>query len=153
VAATWSEADIPDLTGRTAVVTGASGGIGLEVARGLATKGAHVVLAVRRSERGEAAASAIRATSPRASLEVIALDLADLTSVRRFAEAFGSRVDALDLLINNAGVASVAAAHGGWLRVGFRDKSPGPLRADRPRAAGHDRVAEGSRRHRDKPGP
>jgi NAD(P)-dependent dehydrogenase (short-subunit alcohol dehydrogenase family) len=102
----WSEADIPDLTARTAVVTGASSGIGLEVARGLASKGAHVVLAVRSSERGQAAASAIRATSPDASLEVVGLDLADLASLHRFAGELRSRVDKLDLLINNAGVAS-----------------------------------------------
>ena len=105
MASPWSEVDIPDLIGKTAVVTGASSGIGLEVARGLASKRAHVVLAVRSTERGEAAASAILATSPRASMEVLSLDLADLASVHRFAEALGSRIDAIDLLINNAGVA------------------------------------------------
>jgi NAD(P)-dependent dehydrogenase (short-subunit alcohol dehydrogenase family) len=88
------------------VVTGASSGIGLEVARGLASTGAKVVLAVRRIERGQAATSAILASSPRASLEVMALDLADLTSVRRFAEALGSRPASIDLLINNAGEGS-----------------------------------------------
>jgi NAD(P)-dependent dehydrogenase (short-subunit alcohol dehydrogenase family) len=103
-----TEADIPDLSGRAAVVTGASSGIGLEVARGLATQGAHVVLAVRSSERGQVAAAAIRATSPRASLDVLLLDLADLASVHRFAETLGSRLDALDLLINNAGVGSAS---------------------------------------------
>lgn len=102
----WSEADIPELTGVTALVTGASSGIGLEVARGLASRGAHVVLAVRSLERGQAAASAILATSPRASLEVMALDLADLGSVHRFAKGVGSKLPALDRLINNAGVAS-----------------------------------------------
>jgi NAD(P)-dependent dehydrogenase (short-subunit alcohol dehydrogenase family) len=104
----WSVADIPDLTGGTAVVTGANRGIGLEVARGLAGKGAHAVLAVRRTERGEAAAAAIQATSPGASLEVMALDLADLASVHRFAAAIRSRWQALDLLINNAGVGSAS---------------------------------------------
>jgi NAD(P)-dependent dehydrogenase (short-subunit alcohol dehydrogenase family) len=102
----WSGADLRDLTGTTAVVTGASSGIGLEVARGLAHKDAHVVLAVRSSERGQAAIAAIRTSSPQASLEVMALDLADLSTVHRFAEALESKVDALDLLINNAGVAS-----------------------------------------------
>jgi len=104
----WSVADMPDLTGMTAVVTGANRGIGLEVARGLAGQGAHVVLAVRRPERGEAAAAAIRATSPVAWLEVMALDLADLASVHRFAAAIRSRWEELDLLINNAGVGSAS---------------------------------------------
>src|SRR5919109_2047373 len=106
MARAWSEADIQDLNGATAVVTGASSGIGLEVARGLASKNAHVVLAVRSLERGQVAAAAIRATSPRAWLEVTALDLADLASVHRFAEGLGLKLRALDLLINNAGVAS-----------------------------------------------
>lgn len=90
----------------TAVVTGASWGIGLEVARGLAARQAHVVLAVRSRGRGQAAASAILATNPNASLEVVELDLADLASVRRFAETVRSRLDRLDLLINNAGIGS-----------------------------------------------
>ena len=111
----WSVADIPDLGGVTAVVTGANRGIGLEIVRGLATKGAHVVLAVRRPEHGEAAAALMRATSPRLSLEVatsprlslevMRLDLADLASVHRFAEALGSKQGTLDLLVNNAGAA------------------------------------------------
>ena len=97
---------MPDLAGKTAVVTGASSGIGAEVARGLALKGAHVVLAVRSPERGQATVSAIRAANPRGSLEILQLDLADLASVHRFADALESRLRALDLLINNAGVAS-----------------------------------------------
>jgi len=106
MATAWSEADIPDLNGVTAVVTGANRGIGLEVVRGLATKRARVVLAVRRQESGEAAAASLRATSPRVSLEVMSLDLADLASVHRFAEALGSRLGTLDLLVNNAGAGS-----------------------------------------------
>jgi len=104
----WTAADMPDLTGMTAVVTGANRGIGLEVARGLAGNGAHVVLAVRRTGRGDAAAAAIRAASPGASLEVMTLDLADLASVHRFAAAARSRWQALDLLVNNAGVGSAS---------------------------------------------
>jgi NAD(P)-dependent dehydrogenase (short-subunit alcohol dehydrogenase family) len=106
MAKAWSEAAIPDLTGVTAVVTGASGGIGWEVARGLVGKGAQVVLAVRSIERGQAAASAIRRASSGALVEVMALDLADLASVHRFADALESRFGALGLLVNNAGVAS-----------------------------------------------
>jgi NAD(P)-dependent dehydrogenase (short-subunit alcohol dehydrogenase family) len=93
-------------SGMTALVTGASSGIGLEVTRGLACWGAHVVLAVRSIERGQAATSAILATSPGASLEVMVLDLADLASIHRFAGELRSSAVALDLLINNAGVAS-----------------------------------------------
>jgi NAD(P)-dependent dehydrogenase (short-subunit alcohol dehydrogenase family) len=102
---------VADGAGMTAVVTGANSGIGLEVARGLAARGAHVVLAVRSSERGQAAAAAIRATCPDASLVVMELDLANLATVRRFAEAFRSRLDGLDLLVNNAGVGSVTLRH------------------------------------------
>jgi NAD(P)-dependent dehydrogenase (short-subunit alcohol dehydrogenase family) len=108
MASAWSESDIPNLTGKTAVVTGANSGIGLEVARGLACRGAHVVMAVRRIERGQAAASTILASSPGAALEVMEVDLADLASVHRFAGALRSRLAALDLLINNAGVASTS---------------------------------------------
>ncbi|HXZ99099.1 MAG TPA: oxidoreductase [Candidatus Binatia bacterium] len=99
----WTEATIPDLHGVTAAVTGANRGIGLEIVRGMTSKGAHVVLAVRRPESGEAAAESIRAKFPDALLEVTRLDLADLASVRRFAETVGSRFTSLDLLINNAG--------------------------------------------------
>jgi NAD(P)-dependent dehydrogenase (short-subunit alcohol dehydrogenase family) len=107
----WTVTEIPDLTDMTAVVTGANRGIGLEVARGLACKGAHVVLAVRHSERGYAAVAAIQATSPGASLEVMTLDLADLASVYRFAGAFRTRWESLDLLINNAGMGSDSLRH------------------------------------------
>lgn len=102
---TWTQADIPDQSGRTVVVTGANSGIGFHAARGLAGAGADVVLAVRDSGRGEAAAQRIREDSPDARLTVLALDLADLSSVRAFAEAHAERrEDGLDLLVNNAGV-------------------------------------------------
>ncbi|HJF75484.1 MAG TPA: SDR family NAD(P)-dependent oxidoreductase [Brevibacterium linens] len=87
---------IPDLTGRTALITGANSGLGRVTARVLAGRGAHVVLAVRNRAKGEAAA----ATMP-GSTEVRDLDLADLSSVRDFAEDF---TDPVDLLINNAGI-------------------------------------------------
>ena len=93
-----------DLTGRRAVVTGASGGLGEETARALAAHGAAVTIAARDAAKAEAAAERIRAGVPAAALEVRALDLADLASVRAFAEGFRADHDALDLLINNAGV-------------------------------------------------
>ncbi|MBD3943890.1 SDR family NAD(P)-dependent oxidoreductase [Microbacterium sp. NEAU-LLC] len=92
----WSTADIPDQAGRTFVVTGANSGLGLATARALAAAGAHVVLAVRDTTRGAAAAAGIPG-----STEVRRLDLADLASVRAFAGAWDRP---LDVLINNAGV-------------------------------------------------
>jgi len=92
----WNASHLPDLTGRTAVVTGANSGIGLTAATALAGAGAHVVFAVRDPQRGEAAARKVNG-----STEVRRLDLADLSSVREFAAAWDRP---LDLLINNAGV-------------------------------------------------
>ena len=100
----WSIADIPSLTGRTAVVTGANTGLGLETARELARHGAAVVLAVRVVGKGEAAAADIRASAPGADVVVQELDLASLASVRRAAASLRDRYDRIDLLINNAGV-------------------------------------------------
>jgi NAD(P)-dependent dehydrogenase (short-subunit alcohol dehydrogenase family) len=94
--------DIPSQTGRIAVITGANSGIGLEAARELARAGAHVVLACRDTGKGDAAAQAIRTAVPGAKLDVEALDLASLDSVRAFAGRYAR--ERLDLLINNAGV-------------------------------------------------
>ncbi|MFC8826013.1 oxidoreductase [Streptomyces sp. NPDC057137] len=96
---TWNVTDIPDLTGRTAIVTGANSGLGIATTAALARAGAHVVLAVRDPVRGQAAARTVRG-----STEVLRLDLADLSSVREFA---GSWDGPVDLLINNAGVMAV----------------------------------------------
>ncbi|NIL77333.1 oxidoreductase [Rhodococcus sp. B10] len=98
----WSTSDIPDQTGRTAVVTGANSGVGLATVEGLAGAGAHVVLAVRDVKRGETAASAVQG-----SVEVRRLDLADLSSVRAFAADWQGD---LDLLFNNAGVMNIPEA-------------------------------------------
>ncbi|AGZ41248.1 oxidoreductase [Actinoplanes friuliensis] len=89
-------ADLPDLTGRTAIVTGSNTGVGLSTARALAGAGARVVLAVRTTEKGRAAARTIRGDT-----EVRRLDLASLESVRAFAAGWQGPID---LLINNAGV-------------------------------------------------
>ncbi|MGQ4388108.1 oxidoreductase [Streptomyces sp. SAS_270] len=95
----WNASDIPDQTGRTAVVTGANSGLGIATVEALAGAGAHVVLAVRDVGRGEAAAATVKG-----SVEVRRLDLADLASVREFAAGWQGR---LDLLVNNAGVMNV----------------------------------------------
>ena len=93
-----------DLDGRVAAVTGASGGLGLETARALAARGAHVVLAARSVDKLDAAVGTIRAEFPDASLSTVLLDLADVASCRRAADDVLVSVDRLDLLINNAGV-------------------------------------------------
>jgi NAD(P)-dependent dehydrogenase (short-subunit alcohol dehydrogenase family) len=98
----WNTTDIPDQTGRTAVVTGANSGLGLATVEALAGAGAHVVLAVRDTARGTTAATTVRG-----SVEVRRLDLADLSSVREFAAGWHGD---LDLLINNAGVMNVPEA-------------------------------------------
>ncbi|MGH0034222.1 MAG: oxidoreductase [Myxococcota bacterium] len=100
----WSESDVPDLSGRTAVVTGANSGLGLETARVIAGAGARVVLACRDPGRAERALEAIRGRHPFADATAMALDLANLASIRDFAKAFEDRFERLDLLCNNAGV-------------------------------------------------
>ncbi|HUL98283.1 MAG TPA: SDR family NAD(P)-dependent oxidoreductase [Mycobacterium sp.] len=100
----WTTADIPDQTGRTAVITGANTGLGYETAKALAAKGAHVVLAVRNLDKGKDAAEQISTAIPGASVAVQQLDLSSLDSIRAAANELRSSHDAIDLLINNAGV-------------------------------------------------
>jgi NAD(P)-dependent dehydrogenase (short-subunit alcohol dehydrogenase family) len=100
----WTAEQMTDQTGRVAIVTGANTGIGLEAARELAKKGATVVIASRNATKAEAAAEDIRRDNPAGEVVVMILDLADLSSVKRFAREFRGRFDRLDLLINNAGV-------------------------------------------------
>jgi NAD(P)-dependent dehydrogenase (short-subunit alcohol dehydrogenase family) len=100
----WSEADVPDQSGRVVVVTGANTGIGYQTAAVLAYRGAHVVLAVRNLEKGNAALARIVAASPRADVTLQALDLSSLDSVRAAADALRTVYPRIDLLINNAGV-------------------------------------------------
>jgi NAD(P)-dependent dehydrogenase (short-subunit alcohol dehydrogenase family) len=110
VIVSWSAADIPDQHGRTAVVTGANGGLGLETARQLAAKGAHVVMAVRNQKKAAAAADEIRAGVPDASLELVALDLSAQASVRAAAGQILAGHQSIDLLVNNAGVMGISEA-------------------------------------------
>jgi NAD(P)-dependent dehydrogenase (short-subunit alcohol dehydrogenase family) len=100
----WTTNDIPDQTGRTAVITGANTGLGYETAVALATKGANVVLAVRNTDKGKAAADLITKRTPGARVAVQELDLTSLESIRTAAEQLRSEYDTIDLLINNAGV-------------------------------------------------
>ncbi|WP_211765793.1 oxidoreductase [Kutzneria sp. CA-103260] len=99
----WTEADIPDQTGRTALVTGANAGLGFHEALQLAKHGAHVYVAARNPQRGEAAMVKLRQLAPAENLELVSLDLADLDSVRKLA----AELPSLDLLLNNAGVMAV----------------------------------------------
>ncbi|MFB4309034.1 oxidoreductase [Actinomadura sp. GTD37] len=98
----WTADDIPGLSGRRAIVTGANSGIGYHTALQLARHGASVVLACRSAERGQAAFDRMRKAAPGADIALGALDLADLSSVRTFAARHGD--GPLDVLVNNAGV-------------------------------------------------
>jgi NAD(P)-dependent dehydrogenase (short-subunit alcohol dehydrogenase family) len=100
----WAVADMPSLSGRVAVVTGANSGIGLIAARELARAGVSVVLACRNMVKGEVAIASVEASVPSAQVELAELDLGSLESVRDFAAGFGDSHERLDLLVNNAGV-------------------------------------------------
>jgi len=101
---TWNSTDIPDQTGRVAVVTGANGGLGLETARELARKGARVIMAARNLEKAAGAEQDIRSEIPNASLEIHKLDLGSLDSVGTFATNVLNAYEVIDILVNNAGV-------------------------------------------------
>ncbi len=88
----WTAGRIPDLSSKTILVTGGNSGIGYEAARQFARHGAHVVLACRDLQKAHAACNAIRSEHAQASLEVMELDLASLTSVRALAEAYRIRL-------------------------------------------------------------
>ncbi|MCB0862193.1 MAG: SDR family oxidoreductase [Solirubrobacterales bacterium] len=105
----WTADDIPDLKGRTAVVTGGNSGIGEIECRELAAHGARVILACRNEQKGEDAVARIRsdlgAAGSKAQIEVRKLDLASLDSVSKFADGLAAELpDGIDLLVNNAGV-------------------------------------------------
>ncbi|MCV7345167.1 SDR family NAD(P)-dependent oxidoreductase [Mycolicibacterium rhodesiae] len=100
----WTEADVPDQSGRIAIVTGSNTGLGFDTARVLAQHGAQVVMAVRDTAKGEAAAAEIRRAAPSAEVTVHKLDLGSLASVREAAAELGTAYPRIDLLINNAGV-------------------------------------------------
>ncbi len=103
----WSPADIPDQSGRTALVTGANSGLGLHTTIELARHGARVVMACRDAGRAEAAIGRVRTEVPAGSVELLTLDLASLASVEAAAGELSGRMDRLDLLVDNAGVMAV----------------------------------------------
>jgi NAD(P)-dependent dehydrogenase (short-subunit alcohol dehydrogenase family) len=101
--------DVPNQTGRTALITGANVGIGFETAKALAVRGARVVLACRNAEKMQAAARQIRAHAPGAHVDEVVCDLADLASVRSAAALVRDRLGHLDLLVNNGGIMALPA--------------------------------------------
>jgi NAD(P)-dependent dehydrogenase (short-subunit alcohol dehydrogenase family) len=100
----WSTDDIPDQTGKVAVITGANGGLGLASAKTLAAKGAHVVMAARDQDKAARARDEIVAEHPEASLEIVELDLGSLASVEAAADSIAAKHDRIDILMCNAGV-------------------------------------------------
>jgi NAD(P)-dependent dehydrogenase (short-subunit alcohol dehydrogenase family) len=119
---------VPDQTGKLVIVTGANSGTGREAAKRLAAAGAHVVMAVRSVAKGEAARAEILAAHPAARLEVRRIDLADLASVREFADGVIADGTPVDVLVNNAGVmtppARMATADGFELQFGSNYLGP-----------------------------
>lgn len=102
--AKWTAAQMLPQTGKTVLITGANSGIGYQAALELARHGAHVLLGVRNSAKGQQALQRLLREIPSANAEIVELDIASLQSVHSFAESFVSRGEALDILINNAGV-------------------------------------------------
>ena len=103
----WTTADIPNLSGKVIVITGANSGIGYETALAVAQNGATTILACRSMDKARAALADLQAQVPGARAEIMALDLASLESVRSFAAAFKAKYDRLDVLVNNAGIMMV----------------------------------------------
>jgi NAD(P)-dependent dehydrogenase (short-subunit alcohol dehydrogenase family) len=103
----FTEDSVPDQTGRTVLVTGANSGLGLEATRILAGRGARVLVACRSPEKGERAVAPLRAAFPSARMDLVALDLADLASVKSIGERLPLDVDGIDVLMNNAGVMAI----------------------------------------------
>jgi NAD(P)-dependent dehydrogenase (short-subunit alcohol dehydrogenase family) len=103
----WTTDDIPDLTGKVIIVTGANVGLGYESAKEFSRKGSHTIMACRSMEKGNAALARIKKEIPNARAEVMHLDLASLKSVHRFVDEFKSKHSSLDVLLNNAGIMMV----------------------------------------------
>ena len=104
---TWGLQNIPDQNGKLAIVTGGNSGIGWETAKALAKAGAHVIIAARSEQRGQETVRAIKEVVPKALVEAGVLNLASLASIAAFAHMLRERGQAIDLLINNAGVMAI----------------------------------------------
>lgn len=100
----WNVSDIPNLDGKVAVITGANSGLGLESAKALAGKGAHVVMAARNQDKAAAARDEILSVHPEASLEIVELDLGSFESTKRAAATIAAAHPKIDILLNNAGL-------------------------------------------------
>ena len=100
----WNVTKMPSQVGRIILVTGANSGLGFGTSKELARKGAKVIMAARNMDKGKNAMAAIRKEVPDADLVLMPLDLADLNSIKQFAESFKNQFSKLDVLINNAGV-------------------------------------------------
>jgi protochlorophyllide reductase len=103
----WTQQDIPDLTGKVIIVTGANSGLGFESSKAFARNGATVAMAVRNMEKGEKAKADILKIASDPSLDLMKLDMGSLASIREFAEAFKTKYDRLDVLLNNAGLMAI----------------------------------------------
>lgn len=103
----WTTEEMPELTGKIIVVTGANSGVGYEAAKAFAQKGAQTILACRNMQKADAALARLKRDVSNAHAEIMELDLASLTSVRQFANAFKEKYDKLDILVNNAGIMMV----------------------------------------------
>lgn len=103
----WTKADMPNLAGKTAIITGANSGLGFEVAKGLAEKGATVIMACRSAPKAAKALADLRSDVSNAKVEVMELDLASLASVRKFADDCKAKYNSLDILCNNAGIMAI----------------------------------------------
>src|SRR4051795_10167129 len=106
----WSVDDIPDQSGRTALVTGANSGLGLHTSLALARRGARVLMACRNPDKAGEALHRVTTDVPGSKVELVSLDLASLQSIRDAAKDVTDRVDALDVLVDNAGVMAIPRA-------------------------------------------
>jgi NAD(P)-dependent dehydrogenase (short-subunit alcohol dehydrogenase family) len=103
----WTQNDMPDMTGKIVIITGANSGLGLESTKAIAAKGATVVMACRNLSKAEKAKTEVLQIVPNAKLDLMQLDNASLDSVRAFVNAFKAKYDRLDILLNNAGVMAI----------------------------------------------